>query len=67
VETGCQGGQGSPRAVAPSEEEEEERIMTALRKRSMQWNYNSDRIRERIKADPPALLTPSKKSHEIPQ
>jgi hypothetical protein len=24
VETGCQGGQGSPRAVAPSEEEEEE-------------------------------------------
>jgi hypothetical protein len=22
VETGCQGGQGSPRAVAPSEEEE---------------------------------------------
>jgi hypothetical protein len=24
VESGCQGGQGSPRAVAPSEEEEEE-------------------------------------------
>jgi hypothetical protein len=23
-ETGCQGGQGSPRAVAPNEEEEEE-------------------------------------------
>jgi hypothetical protein len=23
-ETGCEGGQGSPRAVAPSEEEEEE-------------------------------------------
>jgi hypothetical protein len=24
LKTGCQGGQGSPRAVAPSEEEEEE-------------------------------------------